>query len=336
VNLAHTLTPDPATLRDVAPAVAEAVREGLGATPKTLPPWLFYDDEGSRLFEAITELPEYYPTRTERAILEAFAGRMVEAADHPRHIVELGSGSARKTALLLEAGLAFRPDLVFHPIDVSGEALRDARAQLAVRVPGLAVDPVCGHYLPALERLDGLDGPRLVLFMGSTLGNFTPAEAVAFLRGLRARLRPEDRFLLGLDLEKDASILVPAYDDAAGVTAAFNLNLLARLNRELGADFRLDGFRHVALWNGAEHRIEMHLESLRPQAVAVSALGLRLTFVAGERIHTENSYKHPPAAVSRLLAEGGFAEEASWEDPQGWFTLRLARPAAPSGHSAGA
>ncbi|MFN8010112.1 MAG: L-histidine N(alpha)-methyltransferase [Holophagaceae bacterium] len=334
MNLAHLLSQEPGLSVD--PALAQAVREGLAARPRTLPPWLFYDDEGSRLFEAITELPEYYPTRTERDILAACSGRIVEAAGHPAHIVELGSGSARKTALLLEAGLAFRPDLAFHPIDVSEEALRDARVQLAARLPGLRVDPVLGHYLPALETLAGLEGPRLVLFMGSTLGNFTPPEAVAFLRGLRARLRPEDRFLLGLDLAKDPSILVPAYDDAAGVTAAFNLNLLARLNRELGADFHLGAFRHVALWNAPEHRIEMHLESLRPQVVTIPALGLRLAFEAGERIHTENSTKLPPQAVTRLLVEGGFAEEASWEDPRGWFTLRLARPAAPSGRSAGA
>ncbi len=332
MNLARVLSPEPG----VDPALAEAVRRGLGVRPRTLPPWLFYDDEGSRLFEAITELPEYYPTRTERAILEAFAGRIVEAAGHPMHIVELGSGSARKTGILLEAALAFRPDLVFHPIDVSEEALRDARQQLAGRLPGLAVNPVCGHYLPALERLGGLEGPRLVLFMGSTLGNFTPQEAVEFLRGLRARLRPEDRFLLGLDLEKEDSVLVPAYDDATGVTSAFNLNLLARLNRELGADFNLDAFRHVALWNAMEHRIEMHLESLRDQIVAIPALGLRLAFEAGERIHTENSTKLPAQAVTRLLAEGGFKELQEWRDDRGWFTLRLSRPAAPSAHSAGA
>lgn len=334
MTLARTLDPEPVAAVDS--ALAEAVREGLGGTPKTLPPWLFYDAEGSRLFEAITELPEYYPTRTERAILEAHAGRIVEAAGHPRHLVELGSGSARKTALLLEAGLAFRPDLVFHPIDVSEAALQDARQQLAASLPGLRVAPVCGHYLPALERLASLEGPRLVLFMGSTLGNFTPEEAVAFLAGLRGRLRPGDRFLLGLDLEKDPSVLVPAYDDAAGVTAAFNLNLLARLNRELGAGFDPGTFRHVAEWNVAEHRIEMHLESLRAQAVDVPALGLRIPFEAGERIHTENSYKHPPSTVTRLLAEGGFEEEAAWQDPKGWFTLRLARPAAPTSDSAGA
>jgi dimethylhistidine N-methyltransferase len=334
MNLAQALSPLAGPAVD--PALAGAVQKGLGSRPRTLPPWLFYDEEGSRLFEAITELPEYYPTRTERAILEAFAGRIVEAAGHPRHVVELGSGSARKTAFLLEAAQAFRPDLTFHPIDVSEEALRDACDQLATRVPGLAVNPVCGHYLPALQRLEGLEGPRLVLFMGSTLGNFTPEEAVAFLRELREGLRPEDRFLLGLDLEKEASVLEPAYDDAAGVTAAFNLNLLARLNRELGADFDLGAFRHVALWHAAEHRIEMHLESRSAQTVRIPALGLRLDFEAGERIHTENSYKHPPAAVSRLLAEGGFAEEAAWQDDRGWFTLRLSRPAAPTGRSAGA
>jgi dimethylhistidine N-methyltransferase len=320
----------------VDPALAGAVLDGLGRAPRTLPPWLFYDAEGSRLFEAITELPEYYPTRTERAILEAHAGRIVEAAGHPRRILELGSGSARKTALLLEAALAFRPDLVFHPIDVSEAALQDAEARLAEALPGLAVAPACGHYLPALERLSALDGPRLVLFMGSTLGNFTPGEAAAFLRDLRARLRPEDRFLLGLDLEKEPSVLVPAYDDAAGVTAAFNLNLLVRLNRELGADFDPGSFRHVALWNPAEHRIEMHLESLRDQAVEVQALGLRLDFRAGERIHTESSYKHPPAEVTRLLEAGGFEELDAWQDAGGWFTLRLARPAVPTGRSAGA
>ncbi len=240
--------------------------------------------------------------------------------------IELGSGTARKTALLLEAALARRPGLVFHPIDVSAAALDEAKEQLGERLPDLRVDPVCDHYLPALARLDHAEGPRLVLFMGSTLGNFEPEEAIVFLGDLRARLRPDDLFLLGLDLEKDPAILVPAYDDAAGVTAAFNLNLLARLNRELGADFDLEGFRHVALWNETEHRIERHLESTRAQEVAFAATGLAIAFAEGERIHTENSYKHPPAEVDRLLVAGGFEPVQTWADPQGWFTLRLAKP----------
>ncbi|MBK8724961.1 MAG: L-histidine N(alpha)-methyltransferase [Holophagaceae bacterium] len=308
------------------PTLAEAVRTGLGARPKTLPPWLFYDEEGSRLFEAITELPEYYPTRTERAILETFATEIMAAAGHPGCVIELGSGSARKTALLLEAVFTHRPEVVFHPIDVSAAALDEAKTQLGERLPNLRVEPVCGHYLPALEALAHAGGPRLILFMGSTLGNFEPGEAIAFLRELRSHLRPDDLFLLGLDLEKDPAILVPAYDDAAGVTAAFNLNLLARLNRELGADFDLDAFRHLALWNAVEHRIEMHLVSLKPQTVRFAATGLEITFIEGERIHTENSYKHPPAEVDRILAEGGFAPVAAWTDARGWFTLRLARP----------
>jgi dimethylhistidine N-methyltransferase len=317
------------------PALVDAVERGLGARPKTLPPWLFYDEAGSRLFEAITELPEYYPTRTERSILEASAAEIMAAAGHPSRIIELGSGSARKTALLLEAVFTHRPDAVFHPIDVSAAALDEAKEQLGARLPDLRVDPVCGHYLPALEALAHAGGPRLVLFMGSTLGNFEPGEAIAFLRDLRARLRPDDLFLLGLDLEKDPAILVPAYDDAAGVTAAFNLNLLARLNRELGADFEVDAFRHLAVWNAAEHRIEMHLVSQKAQTVRFAAMGLEISFAAGERIHTENSYKHPPAGVDRLLSEGGFASLHAWTDPKGWFTLRLAKPApeAPSGRT---
>ncbi len=323
MSLARNLAPNLAFDQ----ALADAVAHGLRAAPKTLPPWLFYDEAGSRLFEAITELPEYYPTRTERSILEARAPEIMAAAGHPGCVIELGSGSARKTALLLEAVFLHRPEMVFHPIDVSAAALDEAQEQLGARLPDLNVAPVCDHYLPALEALAHTGGPRLVLFMGSTLGNFEPGEAIAFLRDLRGHLRADDLFLLGLDLEKAPAILVPAYDDAAGVTAAFNLNLLTRLNRELGADFDGESFRHLALWNAAEHRIEMHLESTKAQTVRFAATGLEIAFAEGERIHTENSYKHPPAEVDRLLAEGGFAPVAAWTDARDWFTLRLAKPA---------
>lgn len=321
------------------PAVIEAARR-LQQTPRSLPAWLFYDAAGSTLFECITELPEYYLTRTEQALLQTRAAEILTLAfagpDRGRYprawperapvIAELGAGSARKTeALLQEALQQLDPAPAYLPGDVSGTALRAAGERLAAACPALRVAPVCGPHEALFAALARLPQRKLVLFIGSSIGNYEPQEAEALLRGLHAALQPGDALLLGTDLCKPLDVLLPAYDDPGGVTARFNLNMLARLNREAGARFELTRFRHVALWNEAASRIEMHLESLCAQQVPVAALGTALRFREGERIHTENSHKYTEAAAERLLGAAGFRREHSWQDAQGWFGLHLAR-----------
>jgi dimethylhistidine N-methyltransferase len=304
-----------------------AVRAGLAARPRRLPAWLFYDAAGSALFERITELPEYYLTRTERGILRTHATAMMERAAQGRRlrIVELGAGSADKTRLLLAAAVERQGTLLYEPVDVSASALEAARERIEQEIPGVRVRPLELDYTQGLD-LDPLDADerRLVLYIGSSIGNFDPQAAAALLRGVRAGLAPGDGLLLGVDLVKDESILLAAYDDAAGVTAAFNRNMLARLNRELGGDFKPESFAHCAVWNAEESRIEMHLESQAAQQVRLAALGWELEFAAGERIHTENSYKYRPGEAEALLAGAGFSVEARWCDEQGWFAVLLA------------
>ncbi len=308
--------------------VARAAREGLLSRPKRLPPWLFYDEAGSRLFERITELPEYYLTRTERGILRQFAGEIVaRAADGARlRIVELGAGSADKTRLLLAAAVARQGTVVYEPVDVSASALQAARERIERELPGVSVAPRVADYMHGLALEPEQAGERrLVLYIGSSIGNFDPEDAARLLAGVRAGLSAGDALLLGVDLVKDESALLVAYDDAAGVTAAFNRNLLARLNRELGADFDVDSFAHRAVWNEAERRIEMHLESRAAQAVRLEALGLQVEFARGERIHTENSYKYRPGEAETMLQAAGFATAGSWTDERGWFEVCLGR-----------
>ncbi len=309
----------------VASPLMDEVRAGLLSSPKRLPPTLFYDSVGSALFEQITELPEYYPTRTERGILGHHGEDMLRAAGPELELLELGSGSSAKTHLLLRALLKRQELASYAPVDVSLSALEKAKATLAEVFPELEVRPIHGDYLEGLASLERSEARRLVLFLGSTIGNFDPAHATDFLRAVRERLQPGDALLIGMDLTKAPSVLLPAYDDAAGVTAKFNLNVLARLNREAGADFKLEGFRHVALWNDAESRIEMHLESLARQSVHVSALGLELSLERGERIHTENSYKYRPGTGEAILRDAGWTLERTWTDQQNWFALHLAR-----------
>ena len=308
--------------------VGAAVRRGLISRPKWLPAWLFYDDAGSRLFERITELPEYYLTRTERAILAAHAAEIVDrAADGARlRITELGAGSAAKTCLLLEAACARQGAVTYEPIDVSAGALDDAARRIAAGMAGVTVAPQEMDYTNGLGFEPAGEGERrLVLYIGSSIGNFEPDEAAGLLRRLRAKLRPGDAILLGVDLAKDREILLDAYDDAAGVTAAFNRNLLVRLNRELGADFNPLAFSHRALWNPAQSRIEIYLESRRAQRVHLAALDLTVHFAAGESIHTENSYKYAPGQAEAMLARAGFRAEQSWTDEQSWFAVCLGR-----------
>src|SRR5579862_9245655 len=276
--------------------IASAVRDGLSGFPKKLPPWLFYDRVGSRLFDEITERPEYYLTRTERGILVDHATKMIERAAEGRRlrITELGAGSAGKTKLLLKAAVARQGQVIYEPLDVSASALEHAKCGIEAEIPEVRVCPKVMDYTHqnqhsngrphVVQPHDGFDSldfdyapvseRRLVLYIGSSIGNFEPHEAERVLRRVRAGLRKGDGLLLGVDLVKDIPTLLAAYDDFAGVTADFNLNMLARLNRELGAEFTLDSFEHHAVWNEAESRIEMHLESRATQKVTIAALKL--------------------------------------------------------------
>jgi len=327
-----TAAASPALTQQFDKRVGAAVRKGLTAWPKRLPAWLFYDEAGSRLFDAITELPEYYLTRTERGILTAHAAQMIaHAADGaPLCVVELGAGSADKTRLLLKAATERQGAVLYEPVDVSATALEAARKRIEREVAGVTVAPRVMDYTDGDGRRLPL-GPaarrerRLVLYIGSSIGNFEPHQAEQLLRRVRAGLEAGDSLLLGVDLVKDQATLLAAYDDAAGVTAAFNRNLLVRLNRELDADFEPEAFAHCAVWNEPESRIEMHLASRRPQRVRIGALDLAVNFAAGESIHTESSYKYRPGQAEALLADAGFRPQATWTDARGWFAVCLGR-----------
>jgi len=311
------------------PPIAQDVLEGLSAPQKRLPPYLFYDAQGSELFERITELPEYYLTRTERSILEARADEIVRAAARgasgPLHLVELGAGTATKSEILLSAAVRMQGPTIFVPVDVSHAALDEARARIAARQPRVAVRPLVARHEDALGPIRELGARRLVLFIGSSIGNHEDAEAVALLAGVRGTLAPGGALLLGADLRKSADVLVPAYDDAQGVTAAFNKNVLARINRELGGHFDLDRFRHVALWNDEASCMEIYLESSVAQTVAIDLLELDVRFEAGERIHTESSIKYDDRRIDRILEASGFARELTFTDDERRFALVLAR-----------
>ncbi len=314
--------------------VAAAVHAGLTAQSKRLPAWLFYDAAGSGLFDAITELPEYYLTRTERSILAEHAAEIVAlaAGESRLRVVELGAGSADKTRLLLKAATELQGPVLYEPVDVSASALEAARQRIEREIADVTVVPRVADFTQGDgSRLRGspMDGVerRMVLFIGSSIGNFEPHEALQLLRRVRSGLSAADSFLLGVDLVKDEATLLAAYDDAAGVTAAFNRNLLTRLNRELGAEFDREAFAHRAVWNAVESRIEMHLVSRAAQTVRVAALDRMVHFAAGESIHTENSYKYRPNQAEELLAEAGFRTERSWTDERGWFAVWLARVA---------
>lgn len=305
--------------------IAEDVWEGLSARPKRLPPKLFYDAEGSQLFEEITETGEYYPTRTERAILRQYSDEIARTAGTNLTLIELGAGSASKTRVIIEALLRRQMRLEFHPVDVSASALQQAVTSLNGDFPRLHVSPIVADYTYGLPQLRALAGRKLVLFIGSTIGNFEPEEALHFLRRVRQSLQPGDALLLGFDLVKDSQTLHDAYNDRRGVTARFNKNVLARVNRELGGDFDLAAFNHVAFWNPDMSRIEMHLESRADQTVCVRDLGERFHFSRGERIHTENSYKFTGESIQQLLQGSGFMLEKSWTDAKEWFSVVLAR-----------
>ncbi|HET9383319.1 MAG TPA: L-histidine N(alpha)-methyltransferase [Streptomyces sp.] len=307
---------------DAAGAALRAdVLAGLTATPRTLPPKWFYDARGSELFERITRLPEYYPTRAEREILRDRSAE-IAAATGARTLVELGSGSSEKTRHLLDA---LDGPLTYVPVDVSGSALTLAGRALAAERPGLEVHALIADFTAALA-LPATPGPRLVAFLGGTIGNLLPGERAAFLSSVRALLSPGDALLLGTDLVKDEEVLVRAYDDAAGVTAAFNKNVLAVINRELGADFRPDAFDHVALWDPGREWIEMRLRSRTAQTVKVPALDLAVGFAAGEDLRTEVSAKFRRESVRAGLDAAGLDLARWWTDPAGRFALSLSGP----------
>ena len=308
------------------PTFAEDVRRGLTASPKFLFPKYFYDELGSRLFEAITALPEYYPTRAEAEILGRHAGDIVAALGGPVWVLELGSGDGQKTRLVIEALLARQGTLEYVPVDISESAVETSSRSLLFSYPDLRITAYVGEYHAALRQVRServAPGRTLVLFLGSTIGNLDPEERLALVRDVRHLLNPGEGFLLGTDLKKSESILLPAYDDPLGVTAAFNLNLLARINRELGGELDLAGFRHRVLYNREEGRVEMHLESRRAQTVAIRALDLEVSFAPGETIHTENSYKFDLGQVAALAAETGFEVRRTWTDSEVRFASNL-------------
>lgn len=318
------------TDHDADTALRADARAGLTATPKRLPPKWFYDARGSELFERITELPEYYPTRTERALLDSVAAEVAEVSGADT-LVELGSGSSAKTRLLLDAFDATGSLRWYVPQDVSESALRQAMDALAAEYPRLRLRGVVGDFTRHLDRLPGGRGAplpgahrRMVAFLGGTIGNLLPTERAVFLRGLRAVLEPGEQVLLGTGLVVDPSILVPAYDDAAGVTAEFNRNVLRVLNRELGADFDESAFSHLALWDAEHEWIEMHLRAERAMTVRVAQLGLVVRFERGERMRTEISAKFRPAGIREMFAAAGFTLTRMWTDPDERHALSLA------------
>jgi L-histidine N-alpha-methyltransferase len=307
---------------DPARHMAADVRRGLCAMPKWLPPKYFYDDRGARLFEAICALPEYYLTRTETALLQTIADAVIRAT-RPVQLVELGSGASRKTRLLLDALVAVRPTASYVPIDVSETMLCRSAAALRAAYPWLAVHAIVADYDAGIPPLDPA-GPRLVAFLGSTIGNFVPPDDVAFLRRVAQQLTPGDHLLLGIDLVKTAERLHAAYNDAAGVTAAFNRNLLRVLNRELQATFDPTRFEHVAFYDPVRAHIEMHLRADGAHTVDIRALDLTVAFAAGETIHTETSRKFTRDGARAMLAAGGFQLVRWYASPDDGFALALA------------
>ncbi|HZE51194.1 MAG TPA: L-histidine N(alpha)-methyltransferase [Jatrophihabitantaceae bacterium] len=303
-------------------ALREDVLRGLTATPKWLPPKWFYDDRGSELFEQITRLPEYYPTRAERSILVERSAE-IAAASRADTLVELGAGSAEKTRLLLDALRDSGALRRFVPVDVSEGALRQAAAAILTDYPGLDVHAVVADFEQHLDRLPQ-GGRRMVAFLGGTIGNLVPDQRAVFLRSVRDTLTPGETLLLGTDLVKSPDVLVPAYDDAAGVTAEFNKNVLHVVDRELKADFDPDAFAHVAIWDAEAEWIEMRLRSLRDQRVRVELLNLDVSFARGEEMRTEVSAKFRREGVAAELDAAGFDLTHWWTDGEGRFGLSLA------------
>ena len=298
--------------------IIAAALPGLTAMRKTLPAMLFYDQEGCRLFYRITELPEYYLTRTEMALLPTLPTDIVPSGMRDGILVEFGGSDETKARFLLDR--PGRPFSAYMPIDIAAESLEAMRVRMARTQPWLSVLPVVGDFMQPL-RLPGVAGRAMGFFPGSTIGNLDPVAAAGFLRSARQSLGEGARFLLGADLRKSPKVLLPAYNDAAGVTAAFNLNVLRRLNREAGADFDLASFRHEAVWNDAESRIEMHLISTRDQEARLADTAIR--FREGESIHTENSYKHRQETLIQIVRDAGWNLLKVFQDDAGLFAELL-------------
>jgi dimethylhistidine N-methyltransferase len=300
------------------------VAAGLTASPKHLSCCYFYDRLGSLLFEAICELPEYYVTRAETAIFEAHADEIAALFPAATDLIELGSGNARKTRLLLEAFLRRQRSQRYLPLDICRTVLEDSSQDLLQSYPSLEIVAIAAEYHEGLKHLERMaDRGKLVLWLGSNIGNLARPAAARFLTRVRAILSPRDRVLIGFDLRKDSTTLEAAYDDPCGVTAAFNRNVLGRINRELGGHFDLSAFRHRTVYNDEAGRIEMYLVSAVTQHVSIDQLGLQVSFHAGEAIHTEDSYKYSPAEIAALGASAGLHVERSWSDTEGKFQVVL-------------
>lgn len=306
---------------------AQDVREGLTSDPKRLPCRYFYDDEGSILFERICALPEYYLTRAEREILKVQATQLAARFLTPPTLVELGSGSAAKTRLLIDAFLKRHGRLRYVPIDISRSMMEQSSLRLLEEHPGLEIFAIAAEYRQGLQHLQqAVAGPKLILWLGSNIGNLHRAEAVRFLGEVRNALTAADALLVGIDLRKDRAVLERAYNDSRGVTAQFNLNLLARINRELGGHFPLDAFQHRAVYNEEQGRIEMYLLGQHARQVRIDDLDLLISLSAGETIHTENSYKYSLSEIASLAAAAGFHVASQWLDGQRRFSVNLLTP----------
>lgn len=319
-----------APLRPDGSSIAADVHLGLTAARKRLPPRLFYDRRGSELFEAITRLPEYYLTRTEQRLLEQHGDTILGLAsptpDLGLEVIELGAGSATKTRILLSAAIRRQGRTTYVPIDVSEAALTDCTLGLGRALPLVDIRPLPMRHEAGLSRLANGGKHRLVLFIGSSIGNLEDTEAVALLAAVRRCLGPDGRLLLGADRPKPLSVMLAAYDDRAGVTAEFNRNVLVRINRELGGHFEPRRFDHRAVWNGHASAIEMHLVSQGAQRVAIDALELEVQFADGETIHTESSIKYDDARIDAIVRDAGLAPDHRFFDDGGWFGLHLCRP----------
>ncbi len=310
--------------RDPRAGLAEDVRRGLASQPKRFLPKYFYDELGSQLFEAICLLPEYYLTRAENEILERFADEIVASVDGEVTLIEMGSGSASKTRLVIEALLRKQDELCYVPVDISASALDSSSRILLQSYPQLTIEAYAADYFAGLRELaKAKRGRTLALFLGSNISNFDREEAARFLQALRAVLSEGDALLLGADLKKDKTVLEAAYNDALGVTAAFNLNVLARINRELGGDFDVRAFQHRAFYDESEGRIEIYIESTRRQSVNIRQLDLTVNFAEGEQIHTENSYKYDLTNLAALASHAGFSRARTWLDSQERFSSNL-------------
>lgn len=327
---------------------ADEISDSLGRkrNSRFISPKFFYDDAGSELFEKICSTPEYYPTRTETAILEDVGGELGSIlhgsssgsgawtpGDRGVRLVELGSGSSVKTRIILDVLFGVQEDVEYFPIDIS-DILAQSSEQLLADYPGLRITGIIDTYDGGLEFLQSYDrGRNLVIFLGSSYGNMSPADGTNFLQRVRSSMKPGDMFLIGLDMVKDERVLESAYNDCAGVTSRFNLNVLSRINSELGANFDLGNFEHRATYNTDKQRIEMYLESVCEQTVVISKSGLELQLERGELIHTENSYKYGRSQAADLLASAGFCHERTWTDPDEYFALLLASVPEPDGRA---